>query len=469
MFIQKPISLLLMLCWLVAKGNSAPHFSKYDYLHGKLSGLRKCYDVSYYDIKVRVMPEKKEITGYNNITFEVIKDFNKLQLDFSAKMMIDSIVFNHIRCKYERDSNTIYATIPYQLHKGSKEQISIYFSGKPHEAKKAPWDGGFVWAKDSSDNPWVGMACEGIGPQIWLPCKDHWSDEADSMNMQLVVPENLIGVSNGKLVKVTDEIKGYKNYEWHVVNPINTYSISINVGDFACIKDSIYSMTSLDKQALQLTYYVLKANKEKAQIHFSQVQNMLNCYERYFGSYPFWEDGYKLVENPYWGMEHQSCIAYGNNYQNNKFGFDFIIIHESAHEWFANSITAADPADMWIHESFTTYAEALYVEYTRGYQASVKYLEGQKGNIKSGYPMVGPNGVYFHGRTDNDIYYKGTWILHTMRGVIDNDSMWFAALKGFYNRYEKKIISTKDVIDYFNSATKMNWNHFFKQYLYLSI
>lgn len=461
--------LLILFTCLFTSGYvfSQQKFTRYDYLHGKLNPLRTCFDVKHYDIHVKVNPAKKYISGKNEISFRVIKDFNRFQLDFSSEMVIDSIVYNHQKLSFQRDSNATFVNLKSKLKKGTRQAISVYFSGNPHVAKKAPWDGGFVWAKDSSGYDWVGLACEGIGASIWLPCKDHWSDEADSMDMHLSVPSSLVGVSNGRLVDTsTTLIKGYKTYHWKVVNPINNYSISINAGHYVHLADGYYPRYSFMPYPLDLDYFVLSYNKTKAAMHFRQVQDMLQCYERFFGVYPFWEDGYKLVETPYWGMEHQSAVAYGNDYYNNRYNFDFIIIHESAHEWFANSITASDPADMWIHESFTTYAEALYVECTMGMEASVKYLKEQKKNIENKEPMIGPRDVYYHGRTDNDIYYKGTWMLHTMRSVIDNDSAWFAALKGFCARFKNKIITTNDVLKYFNEVTGRKWDAFFQQYLY---
>lgn len=436
-------------------------------LLGKLTPVRTCYEVKHYGITLRVNPDAKEIKGCNVIGFEAMAEISKLQIDFSAVLQIDSIIYDNKPCKFVRDSNATFVFFKKGIKKKSYTKLAVYFSGKPIQAKKAPWDGGFVWSNDSNGNPWVGLACEGIGPSIWLPCKDHWSDEADSMDMHLIVPNGLTGVSNGKLVQVTEEADGYSNYHWRVNNTINTYSISINVGRYIYFNDFYSSQNSDKKNKLMLNYFVLTGNEEKARTHFKQVKTLLACNEKFFGDYPFWEDGYKLVETPYWGMEHQSCVAYGNNYENNSYGFDFIIIHESAHEWFANSITASDPADLWIHESFTTYAEALYVEFTKGYPVAIQYLEEQKKKIKNNGPLVGPRDVYFHGWKSNDIYYKGSWMLHTMRSVLDDDKLWFDALKGFYRQFEHKITDTKSVINYFNKATGRNWNSFFYQYLYV--
>ena len=339
----------------------------------------------------------------------------------------------------------------------------LYFSGKPLEAKLAPWDGGFVWRKDNNGYDWVGLACEGLGASAWLPCKDHWSDEAEGADITLIVPNDLTGVSNGKLIEEKLIDSAYKAFHWRVVNPINNYNISINVGHYINIKDTFSGVN-----VVPLSYYVLDYNKASAERHFLQVHGMLDAFEHFFGQYPFKDDSYKLVETPYWGMEHQSCIAYGNNYKNNVFGFDFIVIHESGHEWFGNSITASDAADMWLHESFTTYAEALYMEYRVDKTRAIEYLSEQKKKIVSKYPMQGPRGVFYHGRTDSDIYYKGTWMLHTMRNILNNDSLWFACLKEMNTVYFHKIVSTEEIVQYFNSKTSYNWDLFFNQYLYKS-
>lgn len=430
-------------------------------VHGELTPLRTCYDIKHYGIQVKVDPNKQSISGCNSITFQVINDFNTLQLDFVKTMQIDSIVFQNTRIQYERKENIVLVHFSKILLKSNTEILNVYFSGKPQVALSPPWKGGFVWSKDNENNDWVGLACEGIGAYIWLPCKDHWSDEADSMDMYLKIPEGLIGVSNGKLIERKKKEIGYEMFHWQVRNPINNYSININIGKYTEIRDTFYGI-----HQVPLDYFVLVDNRVRAEKHFKQVKGMLSAFENYFGAYPFYEDSYKLVETSYWGMEHQSCVAYGNHYINNDFNFDFIIIHESGHEWFANSITANDPADMWIHESFTTYSEALYVEYLYGKQKAIEYLLTQRNKVVAKHPMVGPRNEFYHGQKDNDIYYKGTWMLHTMRNVLNNDSLWFACIRELSEHFKHKIIQTEDVIAYFNQHTGRNWDAFFKQYLY---
>ncbi len=464
----KPLLFLMLSFFCVGFQASGQQksFTRYDYLHGKLSPMRTCIDVKQYEITLKVEPAKKYISGHNDITFYSKNDFRKLQIDLHWKLRIDSIVYGNMPLQYYRDSSFTFIDFGFTVKKNQLRKLKIYYSGQPLEAKKAPWDGGFVWSKDASGNDWVGLACEGIGASVWLPCKDHWSDEPDSVKMHLIVPHELTGVSNGRLISVQDIGNGFKHFYWKTGNSINTYNISVNIGNYAHIHDTYEARFTPTNKPLMLDYYVLDENKDKAATHFQQVKGMLACYEKYFGAYPFWDDGYKLVETPFWGMEHQSCVAYGNNYENNRYDFDFIIIHESAHEWFGNSITASDPADMWIHESFTTYAEAIYVEYLMGKETALRYLKEQKRNIENREPMIGTYDVHYHGRKDNDIYYKGSWMLHTLRNVVDNDTLWFSALRNFSLRYKKQIINTATVIRYFSEATRMNLKPFFNQYLY---
>lgn len=431
-------------------------------LQGSISKLRASIDIKSYLITLKVVPDKHYIEGINDIGFKIVKPVKVLQLNLFANLAISTVVFENKILSFKRDSNTFYVYLPRKLKKNDTAHVVIYYSGIPVTAKKAPWDGGFVWAQDSAGKPWVGLACEGLGASCWLPCKDHWSDEPEQVTMNLVVPTGLTGVSNGRLSRQRNLNNGFTEFQWKVSYPINHYDITVNIGDYAHIRDLYLNETY---GQLTLDYYVLKLNSASAKTHFQQTKRMLQTFEKYFGPYPFINDGYKLVETPYWGMEHQSCIAYGNNYQNNKFGFDFIIIHESGHEWFANSITANDKADMWLHESFTTYSEALYVEKQYGIARSIQYLSGQKGNIKNELPMIGTRNIAYS-RPDNDIYYKGAWILHTMRNILDNDTLWFNTIYDLSTIYRHTILSSKEVETFISKRTRYDFSNFFQQYLY---
>jgi aminopeptidase N len=400
------------------------------------------YDVKHYDIHVKVEPDKQYISGYNTILCKVQKSTDVVYFDLAPNMSISRIAVENTSLVFIRKQNKVIVTLAKSALVNQLIPVTIYFEGQPEKAILAPWKGGFDWKKDDRGNEWVGLACESKGAAIWLPCKDDWSDEAESMDMYLSVPDTLVGVSNGRLKEVIKSTN-QTTYHWQVLNPINNYNITINIGDYVLISDTFHG-----KNTLSLDYYVLRYNVEKARKHFQEVDTMLRAFEQYFGAYPFPEDGYKLVETPYWGMEHQSCVAYGNKYRYNEYGFDFIIVHESGHEWFANSITAADPADLWIHESFTTYSEALYVEYTQGKGRSLSYLQMQREKVVNKFPMQGPKHQNYHGWKDNDIYYKGSWVLQTLRYSVDNDSMWFLMLRELSAKFRHQLISTDDIVQF---------------------
>jgi aminopeptidase N len=441
-------------------------FSHAEQLRGKLTSLRTCFDVLHYDITVRVDPDSKFISGSNIITFRVVNDMQKMQIDLADTLTVNTMMLAGQPVVFTRDSGALILDLGRKLKKGSIRELIVGWSGHPRAARKAPWDGGFVWAKDSSGRDWIGLACEGAGASAWLPCKDHLSDEPDSMDMHLEVPSDLTGVSNGRLVGSTRLSDGFTRFDWSVKSPINPYNISITAGDFVHLHDEHVLNDGSRVEKLDLDYYVLRGNEGKAKGHFGQVHQMLDVFTMRFGIYPFVKDGYKLVETPYWGMEHQSAIAYGNHYRNNKWGFDFIIVHESGHEWFGNSISCKDPADMWIHESFTTYSEALFVEATMSYRASIRYLQEQRLLIGNKEPMIGVYDVAYHGRADNDIYYKGTWMLHTLRSMMDNDTAWFRVLKEMNRKFYRQNVTTADITGFLAQATGLKLEGFFKQYLH---
>ncbi len=423
-------------------------FNYYDTLRGTNSKFRACYDVTYYDLNLTIVPDQKYIEGYNAIHYKVLTDFDTLQLDLFNNYIIDSLTWNDEQIRYRTDSNTIFVLFDDQVQKqGQAGIIKVYYSGSPIEAKNAPWDGGFVWSTDNSGEQWAGVACEGIGASLWWPCKDHLSDEPDSMGIHLTVPANLDCISNGRLRTIEDK-KDYKTYNWDVSYPINNYNVTFYLGNYELIQ-SKYS--TKDGEQLNISYYPLKHNLEKAQKYFEgQVVPMLSAYENYFGPYPFLKDGYKLVEAPYWGMEHQTAIAYGNKYQINDFNFDFIIIHESAHEYWGNSVSVSDHGEMWIHEAFATYMESLFLEFRDSLSAAEKYLAEQKLRIKNEVPILGPTGVNFDRWPDADMYYKGSWILHTLRSCTNNDSLWFGTLKMLYKTFQLRQINTNDILSFFD-------------------
>ncbi len=436
-------------------------FTKYDTLRGSLTEARTNYDVLSYDLDVKLIIERKQIRGSNNIMFEVIKELDSLQIDLFSNMYIDSIIFLNENILFRRDSNVTYVYFPWKLLKGTVNFIKVFYNGVPQEAKNPPWGGGFVWNKDKNGKPWVGVACEGVGASLWWPNKDHLSDEPDRFTIHLTVPSELMGVSNGRLVNKKRLKNGYTKYSWLVDNPINNYNITMNVADYELFKD-VY--VNVDGDSLSLDYYVFPYNLDTARAHFVQTKDMLECFEKLCGSYPFYKDGFKLVEASYWGMEHQSCIAYGNNFENNRWGFDYILIHESAHEWFGNSLSCTDHAEMWLHEAFATYMEALYMECKYGFERSVDYLRSQRIFINK-EPLLGPMDVNFRYWISSDIYYKGSWMLHTLRNVIGDDALWFDIINIFTTKYKKSSVKTSDFTSIVSNESGRKLDYFFEQYL----
>lgn len=442
-------------------------FTRKDSLQGGLRPERTCFDVLRYDLNIKVNPDDKSIVGYNNINFNVISNTQKIQLDLFDNMQVDSIVFNNRKLNYKREFNAVFIDFPIVLNANTNQDLSFYYSGKPIIARNAPWDGGFTFTKDNEGKQWIAVSCQGIGASLWYPCKDSQSDEPDyGATIKVAVPNGLMDVSNGRLTGSEDLKNGYTRWDWEVKNPINTYSITLNIGNYVHIHENY--------KGLDLDYYVLPENEAKARVHFEEVKPMMECFQSKFGTYPFANDGYKLVETPYLGMEHQSAVAYGNKYVNGYLGtdrsgtgigwlFDYITIHESGHEWFGNSITSKDTADMWIQEGFTTYTEAVYVECQHGYEKGQTYLNGLKRNIENASPIIGPYGVNKEGSTD--MYEKGAMLLNTLRHIVNDDTKWWKILLNYSEKFRHKIIDTETVVNYFNTETGMNLTPVFNQYL----
>lgn len=430
-------------------------------LRGSLNKYRTCFDVTYYDLSVKVDLHSHSISGSNDIQMDAVKDFEKIQLDLFANLMIDSVVYNGNSLSIERVGDAFFIQFPEIIKEGDHISVSVYYHGIPVVAKYPPWDGGFVWTRDSLNRDWVGVSCQGIGASLWWPNKDHLSDRPDSMRIALEVPNHLMGISNGKLDGKIELDSENTKWIWAVSYPINNYNVTINIGHFAHIHDQYIGMGG----GLDLDYYVLDYNLDIARQQFKQVQPLLKCYEHYFGPYPFYDDGYKLVETPYYGMEHQSCIAYGNDFQNNEFDFDYIIIHESGHEYWGNCISIRDLGELWVHEGFTTYMESLFMEYFHGKESALEYLEQQKSSIENRNPMLGPLNVNYDNWMDTDIYYKGSWMLHSLRNTVNDDTLWFDLLKAAFQHFKYKTVTSEEVINYMDSETDHNLKPIFNNYL----
>lgn len=443
-------------------------FTRRDSLQGGLRFERTSYDVKRYDLNIIINPEEKSIKGFNDITFDVISATQKIQIDLFDNMKVDSIVWNTKKLKYTRDNDAVFIDFPEKLVSKSNHKLKFYYSGNPKIARNAPWDGGFVFKKDSNGKDFIAVAVQGTGASLWYPVKDSQSDEPDyGASIKVAVPNGLMNVSNGRFLGSENLKNGYTRWDWEVKNPINNYTITVNIADYVHIQDK---MPDLD-----LDYFVLRENEAKAREHFAEVKPMMECFQSKFGRYPFWEDGYKLVETPYLGMEHQSAVAYGNKYKKGYMGFDlsgtgvgmffdYITIHETGHEWFGNSITSMDIADMWIHEGFTTYSETVFIECIKGYEDAMKYVNGQAKNVRNDRPIIGQYGVNNEG--SGDMYYKGSLLLNTLRHIIADDEKWWNILYDYTETFKMKIITSDTVIDYFNKASGMNLTPVFRQYLY---
>jgi len=441
-----------------------------DTLRGSNTDERAWWDVVHYDIHASFYVGDSSVSGCNVITYRVEKPGYLLQLDLREPMLIDSVVQNTKRCNWKRDGQAFVVTLAAPQLIGTFYTLQVYFRGKPQVAKLPPWDGGLVWTHDSKDNSWISIACQGIGASVWYPCKDQQYDEIDSASIHITAPENLVSVSNGRLRNKSTNGNGTATYNWVVKNPINNYNIIPYIGKYVNFKDTFMGEAGI----LDLDFWVLEESLTKARQQFTQVKPMLRCFEKWFGPYPFYGDGYKLVEAPYLGMEHQSAVAYGNKFENGYKGrdlsltgwglkWDFIIIHESGHEWFANNITAKDVADNWIHEGFTTYSENLYTEFLFGKEAGSEYVIGTRNAVLNDKPVIGVYGVNVEG--SGDMYYKGANMLHTIRYIVNNDSLWMALLRDMNKTFWHQTVTSRQVEEYMISYLKVDLQKMFDQYL----
>jgi aminopeptidase N len=432
-------------------------------LRGEYGRYRANNDLLYYHLDVRVDPDKKFISGKNTIRFKMLQTDTRIQLDLHSALNIDKILFGDTPLKYERDSGAVFVDFPQTLSAGQTYSIDFYYSGYPAESGRF---GSISFKKDPAGRNWVNTACEELGASMWWPNKDQWRDEVESMEISVAVPDDLVDVSNGKFLGKKDLGDGYTRWDWLVQYPINNYDVSLNIGKYERFSDHLGD--------LPLDYYALPEDLDKARKQFEQAKTMLEAYQHYFGEYPFKKDGYKLVEAPYSGMEHQSAVTYGNHFANGylerdwtgvgiSLRFDFIIIHESGHEWFGNAVSAADRSDMWIHEGWTTYLESLYVEYRWGKEDALRYTNGYKAKVKNEEPIIAQRGV--NATPPADQYFKGTLFLNTLRSVINDDKKWFALIHDLFQKFKYQNIMTEDIVAFFNERTGMNLTPIFDQYL----
>ncbi|MCX3267040.1 M1 family metallopeptidase [Pedobacter agri] len=445
--------------------------SRADSLRGTLTPLRTCYDINYYHLDVKIDIDQKSVAGSNEFVFTATQDFNKLQFDLFDNLKVEKVVYQGSDLKFSREYNAVFVTFPKTIKKGSKDKFTVFYSGNPRVAKNAPWDGGFIFKKDSAGNPFVSVACQGLGASVWWPNKDHQSDEVDSMLISISVPNTLQEVSNGRLRSTVEKPGGYKQYNWFVSNPINNYDVSFYIGKYAHWTDSFDG----ENGKLSIDYWALQVDSAKARPHWdADVKPMLKCFEYWFGPYPWYKDGYKLVQAPHLGMEHQSAVAYGNQFKKGYLGrdlsgtghglkWDFITVHESGHEWFGNNITSKDIADMWVHEGFTNYSETLFTECTDSKKSADEYVIGIRRGISNDIPIIGPYGVNKEG--SGDMYPKGANLIHNIRQLINNDEKFRQILRGLNKIFYHKTVTTAEIENYIAKQSGLKLDKVFDQYL----
>ncbi|MEP2445897.1 MAG: M1 family metallopeptidase [Balneola sp.] len=474
---MKKLFILIMLMLTTGDYVSAqffgrqPDFNRQDTLRGTITAERSWWDVTFYHLDMKINMEDSTFTGTNTIQYRVDSLTTSLmQIDLQLPMQISKITQEGKALSFEREGNAFFVETSSNRKLGDVDEVVIHFSGKPKKAVRAPWDGGISWTRDKNGNPFVASSNQGIGASIWWPNKDHAYDEPDSMLMSITVRDDLMNVSNGRLRNETDNNDGTKTWHWFVSNPINNYGVNINIGDYVHFGEVFDG----ENGALDMDYYVLSYNLEKAKKQFLDAPRTIEAFEHWFGPYPFYEDSYKLVEAPYLGMEHQSSVTYGNGYENGYLGrdlsstgwgmkFDFIIIHETGHEWFANNITYKDVADMWIHESFTNYSESLFLEYHYGEKAGNEYVIGTRLAIQNDRPIIGIYDVNYEG--SSDMYYKGGNMLHTIRQVVANDELWRKILRGLNKEFYHQTVTTEEIENFIIEQSGKDLDSVFDQYL----
>ena len=461
---------ILLAAPSIAPAQDTTTITHADTIRGSVTPERGWWDVAFYDTHVRVSPADSTISGWNGITYRVTGSARDMQIDLRLPLIADSAVQDGSKVAFRRDGDALLVSLTAPQVVGAQKTVTVYYHGRPPAAKHAPWDGGFVWTRDSIGNPWIATAAEGIGASVYWPMKDNWADEPDSQRVAITVPNPMIDVSNGRLRRTVPNGDGTTTYEWFVASPINGYDVAVNAGSYAHSTDTHAG----ESGPLTLDFYPLAIHADTARVQFQQVHPMLQCFEKWFGPYPWYADGYKLVETPHLGMEHQSAVAYGNNYKNGYLGrdlshtgfglqWDYIIIHESAHEWWGNNITAKDPADMWVHESFATYAEGIYTECQQGKEAGAAYIRGLRLNINNDSPVVGRFGVNREG--SGDMYNKGANLLNTVRQIVGDDEKWRGILRGLNKTFWHQTVAGTEVRDYISAQSGTNLSKVFEQYL----
>lgn len=471
MRIRSVLVLLALFAVLPAPAEAQQQrFTRADSLRGSIGPARAWWDVTYYDLNVAISPADSSVRGHTGITYRVLQPASEMQIDLQ-RLAVDSIVQDGRRLQHRRDGDAIFVTLASPQAAGQTKTVTVHYHGKPRVARRAPWDGGFVWGRDPAGDPWIATAVQGLGASAWWPNKDTQADEPDSQRVAITVPRGMTNVSNGRLRGTTENADGTTTSVWFVSSPINNYDIAVNAGTYSHFSD-VYQG---EKGPLTLDFWPLAFREQAARRQWGRdVKPMLQCFESWFGPFPWYEDGFKMVETPHLGMEHQSAIAYGNNYQNGYLGrdlsgtghglsWDYIVIHEAGHEWFGNHITTRDIADMWVHEGFTTYSESLFVECQQGKQSGAEYVIGQRASVQNDAPIVGTYGVNAEG--SGDMYYKGANMLHTIRQIVNDDAKWRGILRGLNATFGRQTVTGQQVIEYVSREAGIDLGRVFAQYL----
>ncbi len=465
MTVKKLIFVLAAVAF--AQSGFGQKFTEQDTLRGSITPERAWWDLNYYHLDIEVRPDEKYIAGTNTIRYKVLEESQVLQIDLQPPLKIEKVTQDGKELQVASNINAHFVTLDRPQKKGDFNELIVHYSGHPKPAKNAPWDGGFSWKRDGNGKHFVATSCQGLGASVWWPNKDHMYDEVDSMAISIKVPKGLMNVSNGRLRKVDTDSN---TYHWFVANPINNYGVNVNIADYVHFGEKYAG----EKGTLDMDYYVLRDDLEKAREHFKDAPKMMKAFEHWFGPYPFYEDGFKLVQVPYLGMEHQSSVTYGNKFTKGYLGndlsgtgwglkFDFIIIHEAGHEWFANNITYRDIADMWVHEGFTNYSESLFLDYHYGTEAANAYIVGLRKGIQNNRPVIGTYGVNHGG--SGDMYPKGANLLHTLRQLIEDDGQWRQILRDMNKDFYHRTVTSKQIEDYLSEKTGKDLSAFFNQYL----
>ncbi|MBP7809408.1 MAG: M1 family metallopeptidase [Bacteroidia bacterium] len=461
------VALFLLFPFFVLSQSKYTHA---DSLKGKITKEREWWNVLHYELHASFNAKDSSVSGVNKTTYKVLSPLQIMHIDLREPMILDSAIQNNKKCGWKKDGDAYFINLSTEQKANEQNQITFYFHGKPKAAKLPPWDGGLIWKKDKNKNPWISIACQGMAGSVWFPNKDHMYDEPDSVSFFITAPNDLVAVAGGKLRSTIENNNGTKTWNWAIVNPINNYSIIPYIGKYLNFKDTLNG----EGGVLDINYWVLDYNLEKAKEHFKETKTMLRCFENWFGKYPFYEDGFKLVEAPHLGMEHQSAVAYGNNYVKGYMGrdlsgtgwglkWDFIIVHESGHEWFGNNISVKDVADNWVHEGFTSYSEALYTEYLFGKEAGADYVIGTRKGIDNDKPIIGDYEVNRDG--SGDMYNKAANMLHTIRQLVNNDSLWKSFLRDINKTFWHTTTTSKEVETYMINYLKLDLTKVFDQYL----